>query len=117
MPELQRFYGGDPMAWLATMPIAVVRAYQAMLPRLEAQESLTAAQRTSVGTGRYKPEEAQRLIRAWQRRSVSETSTPAAALADPAAQGSGLGRMGIAAHRVTVTGPRPKVGKGRTYGR
>lgn len=37
IPELQRFYHGNPESWLH-VPIALLKAYIAMLPRLKKQE-------------------------------------------------------------------------------
>jgi hypothetical protein len=39
IPTLQRFYGGDPRGWWS-MPMALLQAYLAMLPRLRNQEAL-----------------------------------------------------------------------------
>jgi hypothetical protein len=52
------------MKWF-DMPLAVIRAFVAMLPRLEAEEALKTAQRVSVGTGATKNGRA--VIRGWER--------------------------------------------------
>lgn len=48
-------------------PIAIVRACLAMLPRLEAEESLLASTRARVGSGMLAAEDAQKVTRAWAR--------------------------------------------------
>jgi hypothetical protein len=55
------------MTWLAETPRAVVRAHLLMLPRLDAEESLSAAQRVAVGTGSLKGNAGPALIRDWLR--------------------------------------------------
>lgn len=90
MARLQRFYGGDPRQWLETMPIAMVSAYAAMLPRLEAEETLNAWGTGSLAAGRVKPAEARRL-RAQLQRAADAGQKPAAQ-ASPQA----LAMMGIA---------------------
>lgn len=55
------------MNWLERLPFRIVRACAAMMPRLQAEESLTAVERTAVGTGSLKKEDAQAITRAWAR--------------------------------------------------
>lgn len=101
------------MGWVADTPIAMIRASQAMLPRLRARESLLAATRVGVGSHRLDLSAAKGILKDWQR------------LADPQVEGAGqipvpspagLALFGIGARKVTVIGPRPKVGKGRKRG-
>src|SRR5512139_404025 len=40
LARLQRFYGGEPEAWLTRVPVALIRAYARMLPRLRAAEAI-----------------------------------------------------------------------------
>lgn len=57
------------MHWLAEIPQAVVNAHVAMLPRLDAEESLLAAMRVGVGSGSLKKDAAQSIQREWSRRA------------------------------------------------
>jgi len=50
------------------MPTGLVRAYVRMLPRLTAEASIAAAERTGVGIGLWRsPEGARKAIETWQR--------------------------------------------------
>lgn len=61
--RLVRFYGGDPMRWLAETPLAVIEAMLGALPRLEAGETLMAVQAHALGAGTMKPEDSKRMLR------------------------------------------------------
>lgn len=63
---MQRFYGGDPERWIS-MPIALFRAYAQMLPRLLAEERLTAIDTTALAYGRFRKLDEQRAIAQLQR--------------------------------------------------
>lgn len=65
LPQLTRFYGISPQVWWTEIPIGTIRAYLAMLPRLDAQESQLAVTRAALGTGSIKPEDARPIMRAW----------------------------------------------------
>jgi hypothetical protein len=62
-------------------PAAVLRACYQMIPRLQAEESLLAAQRVGLGSGSYKKEDARRIVREWQRsaRPKGQSLRPATA--------------------------------------
>lgn len=66
IPRLQAFYGGAPMAWLS-MPVALLRAYVVMLPRLVAESSLRGLGVALVASGNMRKGDAQGLIGEWQR--------------------------------------------------
>ena len=51
------------------MPTPLLNAYSAQLPRLRAEESLLAAERTAVGTGSLKKGEGRRILAGWQRQT------------------------------------------------
>jgi predicted GNAT family N-acyltransferase len=55
------------MMWLDETPRAVVRAHLRMLPRLQAEESLHAAERVAVGSASLKREASGNLVREWLR--------------------------------------------------
>jgi hypothetical protein len=71
-------------------PLAIVRASSRMLPRLEAEESLLATQRTAVGTGSLSKDDRQAVVRRWARQ-VDIPATQAVRTKDPGA----LAAMGI----------------------
>lgn len=48
------------------MPVPLLQAYLAMLPRLEAEESLVAAERIAVGTGSMTKDGRDQVIDAWR---------------------------------------------------
>ncbi len=48
------------------VPMGYLRAFVTMRPRLEAEESLLAAQRGSVASGFMKAEDSRRIIRSWE---------------------------------------------------
>jgi hypothetical protein len=54
MARLLRFYGGNPVQWLAELPLGVVRACARMVPRLQAEEAFAGM---TVHTGNV-PEDA-----------------------------------------------------------
>lgn len=86
--------------WLERTPSAVVTAYVAMLPRLEAEESLLTANRISMGGGQLKPDVAARIERHWHDQITPRAETPAPRRPDPAA----LRALGFAVRKVR----RPK---------
>ena len=47
------------------MPTCLVLAMQKMIPRLEAEESVLAANRIAVGGGKLKKETAEAIVREW----------------------------------------------------
>lgn len=55
-----------------TTPIAVIRACAAMMPQLQAEESLLAFQRTAVGSGSLAKDDAQAILRGWERQAFPE---------------------------------------------
>lgn len=75
-------------------PIAVIRSSAAMMPRLEAEESLLAAQRASVGSGTLKADDAKAIVRRWTEAARPDRRPQAA---DPGA----LAAIGIGVQAVT----------------
>jgi len=59
------------MTWLS-MPVPIVRAYAAALPRLRAEESLVERDRISVGSGILKPHQSRQIQDRWIREVRSE---------------------------------------------
>ena len=94
-----RFYGGDPMTWLAKTPLAVVRAHVAMLERLTAEEALLGTNVAAVGRA-LDLEEGE-----WVRRQMAQW-TRAAGVARPAkaATPADLSAIGIGFTEVPVGG-------------
>jgi hypothetical protein len=78
------------MHWLTRVPLAVVRAYLPLLPRLQAEESLLASQRTAVGSGSLKREQARAVTGGWSR-LVDAGVTPARPASRHELGGSGIG--------------------------
>ena len=66
IPRLQRFYGGDPAAWL-DCPFALLRAYADQLPKLAAQDQLSQIASVSVGTNNAKKAQSRRIQRNLQK--------------------------------------------------
>ena len=102
MSELQAFYGGTPKAWLSDTPIAVLRAFYAMMPRLQARKRLEAIEDLMLASGGYSQRTAQRLFDALERKAnetVDRAARPASRSPDPAA----LAAMGVS---VRVVNPK-----------
>jgi hypothetical protein len=57
-------------------PLAIVRASAHMMPRLEAAESLLAANRTALGTRSLAPDDARALAARWERQTAPAPSVP-----------------------------------------
>lgn len=76
------------MTWLTKTPIRLVWACAAMLPALQADESILAVQRMAVGSGHLERATAERIIHGWER-IASRTPEPArrARLAPMSARG------------------------------
>lgn len=49
------------------MPIPLLQAHLTMLPRLEAEESIVAAERMAVGSGSMKPAPRRDVVAGWRR--------------------------------------------------
>lgn len=63
------------------MPVGLLRAYVTMLPRLRAEESLLAMERTATGMVSIEPEARRNILRTWERQTerheiVVLTDTP-----------------------------------------
>lgn len=56
------------MRWL-TLPVPIVRAFIAQLPRLEAREALHSAAQTALGSGSLQRGKAREIERRWQRQA------------------------------------------------
>ena len=63
VPRLQRFYGHQD--WL-NMPTPLLNAYIEMLPRLQAEENISAVTVAALGSGSVKQAEARRITRSWE---------------------------------------------------
>jgi hypothetical protein len=97
IPTLQRFYGGDPRGWLS-MPIALLNAYLAMLPRLQNQEALQQYEVLSlVALPQSKEEQRERRrIHSELRRTVErQQPAPRRAAVSPEQQLERLGALGF----------------------
>lgn len=98
IPGLVRFYGGDPVRWLTAIPMALVRAHAAMLPRLAAEESLLAVRRLSVGTGHLRADRVRSAIRGWETQARPHGRPARAQKASPhLMRGAGIGIRRVAA--------------------
>ena len=74
---MQRFYGGDPMGWLA-MPIEVLASYANNLDRTLAREQITDVYVARVAhSGALKKEAAKRAVRELQKRADVADRRPA----------------------------------------
>lgn len=97
MPRLVRFYGGDPLRWLAELPLGIVRACSRMLPKLEAEEAESAL---AVRSGRLTDEGFASYMRRWAKsREGDAGGRPGQRLspAQLAAHGIGFRRIAKAA--------------------
>lgn len=76
------------------MPIPLLRAHLAMLPRLEAEESLVTVERLAVGTGSLKTAVRSRILDSWAKAArplaVQRPTDPATRRALAAAAGIGV---------------------------
>jgi hypothetical protein len=100
------FYPGiAPMTWLGKTPIAVIRACQRMMPRLEARDALRQVYRGAVAAGRVEKPTSDRLMDEWER---AANPTPAARTpAKPVRRQvnpSGMRRLGIGVRTVKRRG-------------
>jgi hypothetical protein len=84
------------MQWLTEVPRAVVHAHLVMLPRLEADESLAAVQRTAAGSGAMKQGAQRELVQAWARLAKGEAGHGAGR---PAPSPAALAGIGIGVRR------------------
>jgi hypothetical protein len=98
--RLVRFYGGDPMQWLARTPLAVVMAMAEMLPILQAEESLARYAEIATGSGTAGQDGAKRTFNAWKR--IAEQGSERRA---PKATPTTLALMGVG---LTIVKPAPK---------
>jgi hypothetical protein len=55
------------MTWLTRTPLAIIKVCVAMMPRLQAEESLSAVERTAIGSGSLKTSDAHAITRRWAR--------------------------------------------------
>lgn len=80
-----------------TMPIAVVRAYSVMLPRLEAAESFLVVERAQVGSGLMERRDSRRIVDRWRSQERGGRAAPTVKRKlSPVV----LAAMGIAYHQV-----------------
>jgi len=82
------------MTWLADTPTIVVSTAAAMLPRLEAEESVAMANRIGMGTGSLTEEDQKALSREW----AARTAQPDAPASTP--NPAPLAQMGFAVRRI-----------------
>jgi hypothetical protein len=64
------------MMWLTKTPIRLVWACAAMLPALQADESILAVQRLAVGSGHLERATSERILNGWER-TAARTPEPA----------------------------------------
>lgn len=76
--RLQRFYGGDPLAWLR-MPLVVLRSYVDNITPLRSGENLDATTVAALGSGHVKQSDIDRQVARWQHAAygVSRVVKPA----------------------------------------
>ena len=69
-----------------TIPTAIVRSSIAMLPRLQAEESILAVNRTALGSGSLAKDDARALSRTWSKAANGGQEQPAIRIStdDPA---------------------------------
>jgi hypothetical protein len=74
------------------VPVGLLRAYHAMLPRLIGEEAMLAATQVGIGTGSIKEAEAKRILSTWDHAAHPRGVKQKAAQAAPEA----LAGLGIA---------------------
>lgn len=84
------------MTWLAETPVSVVQACISMLPRLEAEESVLAANRHKVGSGMLPAEQQQAIAGEWEQKAAPVSGPTQRKRVDP----SPLVAHGFAIRRV-----------------
>lgn len=82
--------------WLEDTPIAYLRPACAMMPRLQAEESLRAVSQLAIGTGTAKKSDAKRTQRRWKRQAQGGRRKAR----KPASVGE-IAAMGIKVHGVS----------------
>lgn len=82
------------------MPIALVRSYNAMLPRLQAEEHLAQMEAMTIGSGQAKPDEARARVTELEREALGGHRPRAKAR--PTADG--LAALGIGVRMVDADG-------------
>ena len=77
LPKLSRFYGGTPTEWLHC-PLPLLRAYSAMLPRLQAEETLRQVfvARASQPQSKQGQRAASRALRKLERQASGRVKAP-----------------------------------------
>lgn len=101
IPRLVRFYGGNPMRWLAELPMVVVKACHRMIAPLSAEESLVTFQRVAVGTGSFKEQVSHAVLAGWR----TQADMPAADARPPREYPTA---DDLRAKGLKVFGPKPK---------
>lgn len=84
------------------MPLPLLDAYAVNLPRLAAEESLTAAERIAVGTGSLRKGEGRRIAHAWQR--AADQRAPVIRPKGAAEYAAHMAAMGIGIRKVKPDG-------------
>lgn len=79
LPRLSRFYGGTPSDWL-DCPLPLLRAYAAMMPRLQAEEALRQVmlQRLARPQSKQAQRAADRAVRKLERQASGQSKLPPA---------------------------------------
>lgn len=91
IPRLQRFYGGHPGWWLAEAPIALVRAFIRMLPRLDAEEQIAASSVHALGSGAMEKKDRERMLAALRKAAGGKRArAKKASVAELAVMGIGV---------------------------
>jgi hypothetical protein len=88
------------------MPTPILNAYASMLPRLRAQESMTAATAVMVGSGVMKKGRAESIMRRWQRQS-QPAGAPVMKARSAALYDAQMRGVGVKVVRVRTTAPGP----------
>ena len=79
------------MHWASAVPLAVLTASLAALPRLEAEESILAMTRVAMGTGSFKEETSRQIRKDWVRTAEGPQPIEKAVAAPRALPGMGFG--------------------------
>jgi hypothetical protein len=90
IPRLQRFYGGTALGWMTELPLGVLRACLAQLPRLRAEEDIALSNAVALGTGSLQKDSADALSRSW-RAAIGRDRRVKVPPTSPVLSGMGIG--------------------------
>ena len=101
IPQLQRFYGGDPAIWL-NMPFDYFMLYVEEIDRIKAQETLSLIKSISLGNGLMKTPDYSRTMNQLERTaSAREAVIAKGSVKDQIATASGeLAMLGMEVTKV-----------------